>query len=62
MRQLRASAKAPGQTKIYTAGEKEYLAWQERKNRGIPLNPVLQQQILLMRNQLGLSQYHFPFE
>lgn len=62
MRSLRASTVAPGQSKIYTAGEKEYLAWQERKTRGIPVNPVLQQQMLQMRDELNLSKYHFPFE
>jgi LDH2 family malate/lactate/ureidoglycolate dehydrogenase len=62
MRGLRASAIAPGQSRIYTAGEKEHLAWQERKTRGIPVNAALQQQMVQMRNELKLTKYHFPFE
>ena len=62
LRQLRASRKAPGQDRIYTAGEKEYLAWQERKVKGIPLNKILQDQIIEMRDEMGLTQYKFDFE
>lgn len=38
LRGLRNSTLAPGEDKIYTAGEKEYLAWLDRKDKGIPLN------------------------
>ncbi len=62
LRALRASEKAPGADRIYTAGEKEYLAWLERKDRGVPLNQVLQQEILQMQAELGLTNFHFPFE
>lgn len=62
LRQLRASRKAPGQERIYTAGEKEYLAWLERKDQGVPVNAALQEQILQMRDELGLHQYRFAFE
>ena len=34
LRQLRSSQKAPGEDKIYPAGEKEYLVWQERADKG----------------------------
>jgi LDH2 family malate/lactate/ureidoglycolate dehydrogenase len=61
LRVLRASAKAPGETRIYTCGEKEYLAWQERKDKGVPVDAVVQQQLLTMRDELGLP-YVFPFE
>jgi L-2-hydroxycarboxylate dehydrogenase (NAD+) len=61
LRGLRASGKAPGQERIYTCGEKEYLAWQERKDIGVPLDPVLQQELCTMRDELGLP-YSFPFE
>ncbi len=33
LRELRASKKMPGAERIYTAGEKEYLAWLDRKQR-----------------------------
>lgn len=61
LRTLRASKKAVGQDRIYTAGEKEYLAYIERKDRGVPLNPELQKEIITMQNELGLRKYKFPF-
>ena len=62
LRSLRASKKAPGAERIYTAGEKEYLSWLERKDKGAPINKNLQQQILSLKEELGLIQYKFPFE
>jgi len=62
LRQLRNSQKAPGKERIYTHGEKEYRAWQERRKKGIPVNPALQKQLLTMRDELGLDQYIFAFE
>lgn len=61
-RSLRSSKKAPEAERIYTAGEKEYLAWLERKDKGAPINQNLQQQILTLKEELGLTQYKFPFE
>jgi len=62
LRDLRGSVKAPGEDHIYTAGEKEYLVWQERKNSGVPINDAVQKELIKIRNELGLSQYRFPFE
>jgi len=62
LRDLRASKKVPGAERIYTAGEKEYLAWLERKDKGAPINQNLQQQILTLKKELGLTKYKFPFE
>ena len=62
LRALRASRKAPGQSRIYTCGEKEHLAWLERKDKGVPLNRSLQREMLAMRDELELKQYRFPFE
>lgn len=62
LRSLRVSRKAPGHERIYTAGEKEHLAWLDRKDRGAPLNAILQNQMLQMRDELGLAAYRFPFE
>jgi LDH2 family malate/lactate/ureidoglycolate dehydrogenase len=61
-RALRASRKAPGAERIYTAGEKEHLVWLERKDRGAPVNDELQRQLVTVRNECGLNQYRFPFE
>lgn len=62
LRELRASTKASGQTQIYTAGEKEYLAWLERKDKGAPLNSVLREQFVQLRNELNLDKYKFSWE
>ena len=60
-RVLRASKKAPGQSRIYTAGEKEYLAWLDRKDKGVPVNDSVQKDLIAVRDKLGLP-YHFDFE
>lgn len=62
LRDLRASQKAPGHDRIYTAGEKEYMVWLQRKDSGVPLNAGVQKEFITIRNELGLSQYRFPFE
>ncbi|MFU0828579.1 MAG: Malate/L-sulfolactate dehydrogenase [Lachnoclostridium sp.] len=62
LRELRNSTKAPGEDRIYTAGEKEYLVWQERKNSGVPINDAVQKELIQVRDELGLTQYKFPFE
>ena len=61
LRELRASRKAPGEERIYTAGEKEYLVWLERKDKGVPIGKAVQKEILEIRDNLGLD-YVFPFE
>ncbi len=61
LRELRASKKAPGHDRIYTAGEKEHLAGLERKGKGVPVNEKLQQDIITMRDELGLKGYNFKF-
>jgi len=61
LRSLRNSQKAPGEERIYTAGEKEYLIWSERKDKGAPINKNLQKQMLIIQEELGLNQYKFPF-
>ena len=60
-RALRASKKAPGSERIYTAGEKEYLVWLERKDKGVPVSVSVQKDILQVRDELGLD-YRFEFE
>jgi len=62
LRQLRASRKAPGCERIYTCGEKEHLAWLERRMTGIPVGREVQKQMIQMRDELGLKKYRFPFE
>lgn len=60
-RALRASKKAPGHDRIYTAGEKEYLAWLDRKDKGVPVGPSVQKEIIAVRDALELP-YKFEFE
>jgi len=62
MRTLRRSKRLKGQDRIYTAGEKEHLAWLERREKGVPLNRSLQIDMLKMRDELGLEGYDFPFQ
>lgn len=61
LRELRASQKAPGEERIYTAGEKEYLVWLERKDKGVPVGEAVQKEILAVRDAKNLP-YHFDFE
>ena len=61
LRSLRNSKKTPGAERIYTAGEKEYMAWLERRDRGVTVNKRLQEEIGIMINELGLTGYDFPF-
>ena len=60
-RELRSSKKAPNAERIYTAGEKEWLAWQERKHKGVPVGKAIQKEFIALRDQCGLN-YRFPFE
>jgi LDH2 family malate/lactate/ureidoglycolate dehydrogenase len=60
-RALRASKLAPGQDRIYTAGEKEYETWLFRKDKGVPVGKAVQKDIIKVRDELGLP-YKFPFE
>ena len=57
----RASCARPGEERIYTAGEKEHLAWLDRKDKGIPVNAAVKQEMTQIRDELGLD-YRFPFE
>jgi L-2-hydroxycarboxylate dehydrogenase (NAD+) len=62
MRELRASEKAPGEDRIFTAGEKEYEVWLERKDSGVPINEAVQQEFIKVRDALGLAKYKFEWE
>ena len=61
LRQLRDSKKAPGQERIYTAGQKEYLVWLERRDKGVPVGEGVQRDLLAVRDYYHLP-YTFPFE
>ena len=61
LRGLRGSEKAPGAERIYTAGEKEWDAWQERKDKGVPVGESIQKELIELRDRFQLD-YKFPFE
>jgi LDH2 family malate/lactate/ureidoglycolate dehydrogenase len=61
LRGLRASKKAPGQERIYTAGEKEYEVWLERCDKGVPIGEAVQKEFIALRDRFDLP-FHFPFE
>lgn len=60
LRQLRASRKAPGASRIYTHGEKEYETWLFRKDKGVPFNEALKSNFREVKAKLGLKQ-ELPF-
>ena len=61
LRELRGSQKAPGEARIYTAGEKEWDVWQSRKDSGVPINEAVQKEFSAVRDRFRLS-YTFPWD
>lgn len=61
IRKVRSARKAPGEERIYTAGEKEYEIWKEREDKGVPINESVQGEISAVRDELKLD-YIFPWE
>lgn len=57
LRELRASRKMPGQTRIYTAGEKEYFTWLERKDKGVPFSDELLEEFRGLCNTYHLEKF-----
>lgn len=61
MRALRASEKAPGEDRIYVAGDKEWDAMEFRRDKGVPMGEAVQQDFIAVRDDLSLD-IVFPFE
>jgi len=61
LRELRASKKMPGHDRIFTAGEKEYLVWLDRKDKGVPLSESLCKEINGLIKDLNITGYNFGF-
>jgi L-2-hydroxycarboxylate dehydrogenase (NAD+) len=55
MRELRCSNVAPGQSRIYTAGEKEYYNTQRVHAEGVEIPPGVQKGLLELKTELNLS-------
>jgi L-2-hydroxycarboxylate dehydrogenase (NAD+) len=62
LRELRASKKMPGQTRIYTAGEKEHYTWLSRKDKGVPFNSELLEEFRGLCNSYDLKEFLPNFE
>jgi LDH2 family malate/lactate/ureidoglycolate dehydrogenase len=61
MRSLQASRKAPGQERIYVAGEKEHEMEAIVRRQGVPVNRNLRQELETMRDELGIAGYEAYF-
>ena len=61
IREVRSTKKAPGAERIYSAGEKEHEIRLAR-HAGVPINESVQKEFIAIRDELGLTQYKFPFE
>jgi LDH2 family malate/lactate/ureidoglycolate dehydrogenase len=61
LRDLQNARKAPGQERIYVAGEKEHEMIQARKKDGIPINPNLRRELQTMRDELEIQGYEAYF-
>jgi LDH2 family malate/lactate/ureidoglycolate dehydrogenase len=62
LRELRNSQKMPGEEHIYTAGEKEHLAWLDRKEKGALVDPELKGHLEQLRKEYNLTEFSFPFD
>jgi len=61
MRELRSSPVAPGQPRIYTAGEKEYYNTQRVQAEGVEIPPGVQKGLQALKSELKLSQIDLGF-
>jgi LDH2 family malate/lactate/ureidoglycolate dehydrogenase len=61
MRDLRNSTVAPGQARIYTAGEKEYYSTQRIQEQGVEIPPGVQKALRTLRTELNLSKVELGF-
>ena len=61
MRALQASRKAPGQDRIFVAGEKEHDKEQIIRQQGVPVNKNLRQEMQFMRDELNILGYEQYF-
>ena len=61
MRTLQASRKAPGEERIYVAGEKEWEKEAVIRQRGVPVNRNLRRELQMMRDELEIAGYEEYF-
>jgi L-2-hydroxycarboxylate dehydrogenase (NAD+) len=61
MRALQEAHRAPGQDRIYVAGEKEYEKEKTVRAQGIPINQKLRLELQTMRDELGIPGFEAYF-
>jgi L-2-hydroxycarboxylate dehydrogenase (NAD+) len=61
MRALQSAQTAPGEDRIFVAGQKEYEREKLIRDRGIPLNPNLRQDLRTVRDELRILDYESYF-
>jgi L-2-hydroxycarboxylate dehydrogenase (NAD+) len=61
MRALQDSRRAPGQDRIYVAGEKEWEREQIVREQGVPVNGNLRKELQIVRDELGIEGYEDHF-
>ncbi len=61
MRALQSSRRAPGEDRIYVAGEKEHEMERLVRQRGIPVNRNLRLELQTVRDELGIPGYEAYF-
>ncbi|MGD8738657.1 MAG: Ldh family oxidoreductase [Anaerolineae bacterium] len=61
MRDLQNARKAPGQERIYVAGEKEWEQEAIVRERGVPVNRNLRQELEIMRDELEIQGFEAYF-
>ncbi len=59
LRELKNSELSPDQEHIYVAGEKEYLNRKRVKDEGVPINKSLREDLITMRDELGIEGFDF---
>jgi LDH2 family malate/lactate/ureidoglycolate dehydrogenase len=58
---LQNARKAPDEDRIYVAGEKEHEAEERVRDKGVPVNPNLRQELQTMRDDLEIAGYESYF-
>lgn len=61
MREIRSSKVAPGEQRIYLAGEKEFEMIERRKTEGVPVNESLQDDIRKHVSEYNIKGFNFSF-
>jgi LDH2 family malate/lactate/ureidoglycolate dehydrogenase len=61
MRTLQNARNAPGEDRIYVAGEKEHEAQKTVRELGVPVNQNLRRELQFMRDELGIEGYEGYF-